>query len=266
MAAAARRSQGRAPRPSACSLARAVAVACAAAAVLAGCSAPGGAEGRPRRATSVSPRVTPPWTAVRVPTGATLVATARWRRISVFAGNFTDVRWRLGNPNALGAPLVFSVVGQRPGWLQVRVPARPNHSVGWIRSGDVYLAVDRYSIVVSLSRHRLDVRLYGRALFHLSVGVGRASAPTPVGNFFLTELLQGPTTTGPYGPYAYGTSAFSDVYSEFEGGPGQIGMHGTNDPSSVGANVSHGCIRLHNADITRLAHLVPVGSPITITP
>ena len=61
-------------------------------------------------------------------------------------------------------------------------------------------------------------------------------------------------------------SAFSEVLSTFGGGPGQIGLHGTDDEASIGQSVSHGCIRLSNADITELAQLLPLGTPLTIGP
>ncbi|MEN0101818.1 MAG: L,D-transpeptidase, partial [Curtobacterium sp.] len=76
------------------------------------------------------------------------------------------------------------------------------------------------------------------------------------------ELLA-PTNDG-YGPYAYGTTAFSDVLNSFGGGPGQIGLHGTNDSSSIGSGASHGCVRMHNADITALAKLLPLGTPFQV--
>ncbi len=87
--------------------------------------------------------------------------------------------------------------------------------------------------------------------------------PNPLGLFYLTELLA-PTNSG-YGPYAYGLSAFSDVLTSFGGGPGQIGLHGTADAASIGHSVSHGCIRLTNTDITTLAKLLPLGTPVHIT-
>lgn len=92
--------------------------------------------------------------------------------------------------------------------------------------------------------------------------VGTGDTPTPVGSFYLTELLA-PTNSG-YGPYAYGISAFSDVLNSFGGGPGQIGMHSTDDSGSIEA-ASHGCIRLSNDDITYLAGILPLGTPITIS-
>lgn len=173
--------------------------------------------------------------------------------------------WRLHDPNNRGADLLFLVVGSGPTAWKVQVPARPNGSIGWVRAADVDLQVDDYALRASLSAHRLSVYRDDVLIHRYPIGVGRPSAPTPTGRFFLTELLQAADPGGPYGPYAYGTSAFSDVYSEFEGGPGQIGVHGTNDPTSIGRNVSHGCLRLRFSDITALAHEVPAGTPLTIT-
>jgi lipoprotein-anchoring transpeptidase ErfK/SrfK len=70
---------------------------------------------------------------------------------------------------------------------------------------------------------------------------------------------------GAYGPYAFGLSAHSNVLYSFGGGPGQIGLHGTNNPASLGTNASHGCIRISNAGITKLARLLPLGTPVTIS-
>jgi len=95
-----------------------------------------------------------------------------------------------------------------------------------------------------------------------TAATGTGGTPTPHGSFYLTELLA-PTNTG-YGPYAFGLSAFSEVLNSFGGGPGQIGLHGTDDAASIGTAASHGCIRVSNADITTLAKLLPLGTPITI--
>ena len=66
-----------------------------------------------------------------------------------------------------------------------------------------------------------------------------------------------------YGTYAYGLSAFSDVLTDWAGG-GIIGLHGTNDPSSIGDRKSHGCIRMYNSDIEKLVPVLPLGTPIEI--
>jgi lipoprotein-anchoring transpeptidase ErfK/SrfK len=89
--------------------------------------------------------------------------------------------------------------------------------------------------------------------------------PTPVGLYYITELLKQPDPTGPYGPYAFGLSAHSDVLNEFAGRDGILGLHGTDFPQGIGTNVSHGCIRMSNHAITKLAHVLPVGTPVRIT-
>lgn len=219
-------------------------------------------------ALSPSPTVSSSPSPTPYPAGTTLIATATTRHVDVQrrpSTGATERHWRMSNPNNLGAPLVFEVVGQQPGWWQVRVPARPNESVGWVSASDVRVELDPYSMTASLHRHVMIVYKYGKVMWRLRVGVGAPDAPTPTGRFYLTELLIAAHPGGPYGPYAYGTSAFSNVFSEFEGGNGQIGVHGTNNPASIGASISHGCIRLHNADIRRLAHVIPAGTPLTIT-
>jgi lipoprotein-anchoring transpeptidase ErfK/SrfK len=83
--------------------------------------------------------------------------------------------------------------------------------------------------------------------------------------FYLTALLRQPTRGGAYGPYAFGLSGFSPVLRHFAGGPGQLGLHGTNDPSSIGHSVTHGCIRVRNRVISMLAHRLPLGTPLVVT-
>ena len=68
-----------------------------------------------------------------------------------------------------------------------------------------------------------------------------------------------------YGPYVLGLSGFSNTYATFDGGPGQIAIHGTDEPWEVGQYASHGCVRLTNAEITALFPLVQAGTPVDIT-
>ncbi|MCX6085833.1 MAG: L,D-transpeptidase [Caldiserica bacterium] len=42
------------------------------------------------------------------------------------------------------------------------------------------------------------------------------------------------------------------------------GLHGTNDPFSIGKDVSHGCVRHENADVTKAFSLIPTGTPVRI--
>jgi lipoprotein-anchoring transpeptidase ErfK/SrfK len=65
-----------------------------------------------------------------------------------------------------------------------------------------------------------------------------------------------------YGPVAFGTSAYSPV-SDRPGG-GVVGIHGTDRPELIPGRPSHGCVRLRNGDVKRLARLMPVGTPVRV--
>lgn len=163
-----------------------------------------------------------------------------------------------------GAPQTFLLVGRRANWLQVELPVRPNGSSGWVKTSDTRMAGLRYALEVSRREHRIRVYDQRRLIHTFPVGIGTTETPTPGGLYYLVELLRPPNPNGAYGPYAYGLSGFSDVIHHFNGGNGVIGLHGTNEPGKVGTDVSHGCIRLRNRDITTLARLLPLGTPIRI--
>ena len=98
-----------------------------------------------------------------------------------------------------------------------------------------------------------------------AIGVGRAETPTPGGTFYIKELLRPKNPDGPYGPYAFGLSGYSNVITDSDQfGDGVIGIHGTNEPQLVGTDVSHGCIRLRNEDLDQLVGLLPLGTPVVV--
>ena len=173
---------------------------------------------------------------------------------------------QFANPLPTGGPLVFQVVDrdQSGQWLEVLLPVRPNGTTGWIHSDAVSLAENPYRIDVDISDHRLTVSRQGEVLVGTDVAIGTGETPTPIGEFYLTALLQPSSPNGRYGAYAFGLSGFSETLREFNGGDGVIGIHGTNEPESLGTDVSHGCIRLHNDVITELAQYLPLGTPVTI--
>jgi lipoprotein-anchoring transpeptidase ErfK/SrfK len=150
------------------------------------------------------------------------------------------------------------------GWYEVLLPMRPNGRKGWVSSDQVSASLVTTAVVIRLAAHKLTLYDRGRESATYPVGVGSATNPTPTGSFFVTGVLKGNPSSA-YGSYALGTSAFSDTLTDWPGG-GVVGIHGTNDPSSVGRNVSHGCIRLRNADITQLASAISLGTPIFILP
>jgi lipoprotein-anchoring transpeptidase ErfK/SrfK len=95
------------------------------------------------------------------------------------------------------------------------------------------------------------------------VGIGTGETPTPVGTFYLAGLFKPPDTTTVYGVSIYTLSGFSEVLTNWQLG-GIIGLHGTNDPTSIGRDASHGCIRMLNRDILSLERILPLGTPIVI--
>ncbi len=184
-------------------------------------------------------------------------------RIVVHSGPGGPVTQTFTNPQPSGAPLTFLRNRQDRDWLQVYLPVRPNGSTGWVRTTDVTQAPIPYRLEISTAAHQLRLYQANQLLHTYPAATGTGGTPTPLGLFYLTELLA-PTNSG-YGPYAYGLSAFSNTLTSFGGGPGQIGLHGTADAASIGHSVSHGCIRLSNTDITTLAKLLPLGTPVHIT-
>jgi hypothetical protein len=196
----------------------------------------------------------------------TVVAKASLRRVPVFrqprAGDAITWFERRGS---FGEPRVFLVREMRDDWLRVLLPMKPNGSEGWIRARDVELSRHPYRIEVDLGRRRLTVLDAGDVVLREAVAVGTSAAPTPTGLFYTTVLAEPDDPSGPYGRFAYGLSAYSEVYEEFAGGDGQVAIHGTNAPWLIGQAVSHGCIRMRNDSITRLARFLPLGTPVRIT-
>ncbi len=168
----------------------------------------------------------------------------------------------LESPNPAGAPLVFGVLEDHGRWLRVQLPTRPNHAEGWLRTADVQVTESDFAVKVDLSDRWITVTQDGVLVREEPVAIGAPETPTPLGRFFFVEL-HGPLDAGsPYGSYAFGVSAFSDVLMEFNGGPGQIAVHGNGQPSTVGQAVSNGCIRLPDSSIAWMAETVPVGTPV----
>jgi lipoprotein-anchoring transpeptidase ErfK/SrfK len=163
-------------------------------------------------------------------------------------------------------PLVMLVADQADGWIQVYLPIRPNGSTGWIQADAVDLSTHPWRIEALLDEFTLKVYKNDVVVFETDIGVARDNAPTPGGLYYTTELLKPPDATTVYGTYAYGLSGFSEVFESFNGGPGQLGIHGTNEPDLIGQQVSAGCIRLRNSDIDYIVEELglPLGVPVSV--
>jgi lipoprotein-anchoring transpeptidase ErfK/SrfK len=168
-----------------------------------------------------------------------------------------------------GVPEVYVVLqsqldDQGEPWLELRIPGRPNGRTGWVREEQLsnlktiqtHLTIDRRKLKATLRKN-------GKRIWSSPVGVGKPGTETPAGRFWIRERLSNLGGSPVYGPWAFGTSAYSEKLTDWPGG-GVVGIHGTNEPELIPGRPSHGCVRVPNGKISRLAKLMPVGTPILI--
>jgi hypothetical protein len=150
-------------------------------------------------------------------------------------------------------------------WLKVRLPVRPNNTTGWVPETALGpLQPSRKWLYIDRDRLRIRLERDGREVFRADVGIGQDRWPTPRGKFYIRSRLEGYGGAGSfYGPVAFGTSAHSDKLTDWPAG-GIVGIHGTSVPQLIPGRISHGCVRLRNPDIRRLARMITVGTPVTI--
>ena len=148
-------------------------------------------------------------------------------------------------------------------WYRVRLPILPNGSTGWV-SGDALTTTRAVTTYLVVFRKLFTATLYrgGHPVFRTRVGVGKPYWPTPSGDFYIREVVTDYNDPF-YGPVAFGTSARSAVLTDWPGG-GVVGIHGTSSPWLLPGRVSHGCVRIKNAELLRLFRLMPLGTPLAI--
>jgi lipoprotein-anchoring transpeptidase ErfK/SrfK len=161
------------------------------------------------------------------------------------------------------------VIDVAPGWLQVRLPQRPNGLTGWIPDTAAQLSQTTYGILIDVRTERLQLWRDGRVVLDLPAGVGTPTDPTPLGQFYVMDVA--PPEGPGWGPFMLDTNAHSEAILSWEGtGDAFTAIHGPIDAWSDeqigthGAAISHGCVRLHDADLAKLAP-VPAGAPVVIT-
>ncbi len=253
-------------------LTSAVAAALSAVLVVA-CGGGGGGSARaPATTRAAASATTSAPTTTTLPAGVSLIAQVH----APMAGVYDDPSspqpkmtfgptWNLDDdPSKPTVPEVFLVQQQRPGWVEVLLPVRPNGSSGWMHADDVQVSQNPYHIQVDVPAHQITVFNATQVVYQGPVAVGAPATPTPPGLYYTRVLLQTPDPNSVYGPFAYGLSAHSDALTTFEGGDAEIGIHGNNDASALGKSVSHGCIRMDNAEITELTKILPLGTPVQI--
>jgi lipoprotein-anchoring transpeptidase ErfK/SrfK len=178
---------------------------------------------------------------------------------------------QLGRLDVNGLAQVVGVIGVHlsarcaPDWYRVQLAVVPNGTAGWVRAWAVRTYRVRSRIVIDLSERSLRLYRSGALALQTPVAVGASATPTPRGRYFVNERYELPDARGPFGPAALGISAHSNVLQHVWVEDGPIGIHGTNEPWSIGRAASHGCIRVANDVMRRLFRLAPAGTPIVVT-
>jgi len=165
-----------------------------------------------------------------------------------------------------GAVSALPVVRESPGWVEVRLAQRPNGSMAWVRDSDVTFTSTPYKILIDLKTTSLVLFKDDKPIFGAPLGIGTVSDPTPTGQFFVAFFAASPSTG--YGPFVIVSSGHSNAISDWESsGDAMMAIHGPLNADAqigtLGARVSHGCVRLHVADLLHLRN-VPAGSPIDV--
>ncbi|WP_159882173.1 L,D-transpeptidase [Paenibacillus puerhi] len=107
-----------------------------------------------------------------------------------------------------------------------------------------------YRIIVDLSERTLYLLDGNQVVNGYPIGIGKMLTQTPQGEYTIINKV--PNPGGPFGAFWLGLSR------------PHYGIHGTNNPSSIGTMASHGCIRMHNRDVLSLSRLVSIGTRVTI--
>jgi len=165
-----------------------------------------------------------------------------------------------------GSPSSLPVIAQDAGYLEVRLAQRPNGSTAWISASSVTLHATPYRILINLSTEHLELFDNGNLILEAPAGIGTVADPTPTGNYFVAFYAAAPSSS--WGPFIMVTSGHSNAISDWEkSGDAIVAIHGPLGAEAAigttGARVSHGCVRLQDADLAQLK-VVPAGTPVDI--
>ena len=172
----------------------------------------------------------------------------------------------------LGNPLRLLVLEDRvineTRWLKVRLTERPNSSTAWLTEDQVKLDETDTAIVIDLSSRLVKMRIAGKPVLERRVIVGAPDTPTPTGQFAIYEKYR-PGSSSDLRPWVLELSAHSNKLKTFNGGPGRVAMHGRHGALAAapwGSAASHGCIRIPDSTINRIARNSPRGTPVLVKP
>ena len=173
-------------------------------------------------------------------------------------------RIRITAKTEWGSPRVLGVVEQRGGWLGVQAAELRNGEIAWVRRSEARVDCVNWSLHTDLSKRTLVVRRDGRTVRKMRVAVGRPANPTPKGRFTVTDKLRVTDPNSAYGCCVLALSGHQTNLPDYWPGGDRLAVHATTDESTIGDQVSLGCLRTVSTRARWLIETVPLGSPIFI--
>ena len=200
--------------------------------------------------------------------GLAFVATAASDSVTLATAPGSDEAvFIYSNPLPGGGPLLF-LVEQFSGsdQLEVLAPGLPAGAFAWANGADVTISHHNFSLLLDLTGLRLILFERELAVFQTQIGLNTDSAPLPGGRYFTTELLTFDDPNGPLGAHAFSISGYSAELSPFSAAPGELGIHGTDQPLTVGTQTTRGSVRITNEDMATLVNDIglPAGVPVVV--
>ncbi len=154
-------------------------------------------------------------------------------------------------------------------WLDVQLPIRPNGASGWIPADATLVRHTPWFARIRLAGRSVSVYREGRLVKRVRAVVGAPGTPTPRGQFAIYEEAPRPSAKDFLGPWALHLTAFSDVLTNYGGGPGRVAVHGRGPESRreapLGAAASHGCVRIDNGPVSWMQRHLDPGTPVRIS-
>jgi lipoprotein-anchoring transpeptidase ErfK/SrfK len=170
---------------------------------------------------------------------------------------------KVGARTEFGSPQTLAVVAGRGDWVGVLSPALENSQVGWARATQVKLQGSPLRLDVDLTARRMTVQDQDGVVRRVSIAIGAADTPTPPGDFYVTDKLNGPDFGAYYGCCILALSGRQPNLPEGWSGGDRLAIHGSPTPT-WGKAVSNGCLHADEADLRYLMRSVPLGTYVRI--
>lgn len=195
--------------------------------------------------------------------GTPIVWVRQGKKVDIHSSPGGPVVERVGDETQWGSHTVLSVAKTNGEWAAAPTPYTGNDGLGWVRLDPSVLKAGytTHAIEVDLSEHRARLIRDGETIRTFTVTVGAPGAETPAGEFAVTDTFRGDLNPA-YGCCAVAITAVQPKLPSGWIGGDRIALHGTTGP--LGVNVSNGCVRAADRDVSALVDHVPPGAPVTV--